>query len=116
MGYKKETFFQFDGKTHVEDRYHFDFNACNIKKGFAQIDDRQDAPYYGQWANPAERKYVSYCEGDVMIMTFDNDAEFAEFIRKLSSDANFKGIDPGCDHTNPVAEGFKRVGLGDLLH
>ena len=33
------------------DRYIFDWNYCNFKKGFAQIDTTEDASYFGNWVN-----------------------------------------------------------------
>ena len=48
----------------MTDRYSFDFKLCTPKNGWAQVDTSQDASYFGTWANPFERKTVSYCEGD----------------------------------------------------
>ena len=96
------------------ERYRFDSGMCHFSKGFAQVDSEQDAPYYGQWANPIERKYVCFAEGDLDIMTFDNADEFAKHIREVAAMDCFKGIDGMC--SEPIIEGFKAIGLGDLLH
>ena len=96
------------------ERYRFDSGMCHFSKGFAQIDSSQDAPYFGQWMNPIERKYVCFAEGDLDIMTFENAAEFAEHIREVAAMDCFKGIDPLGSEV--IAEGCREAGLGDLLH
>ena len=37
------------------DRYLYDFKVLTIDKGWAQLDSRQDASYYGHW-NPRQRQ------------------------------------------------------------
>ncbi len=49
------------------DRYVYDFGSCSYANGFAQIDTRQDASYFGTWCSPERRMIVNYCEGDVTI-------------------------------------------------
>ena len=34
------------------DRYIFDHDICNFKKGFAQIDTNEDASYFGNFLLP----------------------------------------------------------------
>ena len=34
----------------LSDRYEFDCGPCSYANGFAQVDTRQDAPYYGSGA------------------------------------------------------------------
>ena len=99
------------------DRYAFDFKECHFKHGFAQLDTESDAWYYGIWANPTTLKIVSYCEGDITRQTAETPEEFAAEIRSIAAFGGadyFKGIDPmGVD---AIADGFRAVGLGDLLH
>lgn len=101
------------------DRYVYDNGACSYKNGFAQIDTRQDASYYGQWCSPTRLMIVSYCEGDVTISTAETAEEFATALRDLNS-WNIKAgygdakIDPGFDPAMKAA--FESLGLGDLLH
>ena len=67
------------------DRYWFDFGMCSYKNGYAQIDTKQDASYFGNWCSPTARKIVSYCEGDVTVQTADTDAEFVAAIREMEA-------------------------------
>jgi len=106
----------FDGET---DRYSFDFDACTIAKGFAQVDSEQDASYYGTWANPHKFQIVSYCEGDITVQKADNGTEFAEELRKIATwntEQGYKpiGIDPGFNKELKAA--FIELGLSELLH
>ncbi len=100
-------------------RYVYDFGSCSIANGYAQIDTGQDAPYYGAWCSPSERKLVNYCEGDVVETICDTDEEFVQAVREFASWTNEAGwgparIDPGLDPE--FAECFRALGLGDLLH
>lgn len=100
------------------DRYAFDFGACTYAKGWAQLDSRQDAAYYGNWVNPAERKLVTYAEGDVTILTAASDEEFAAALRKSCEwhreHTGLGAVDPGFDPEMRAA--FERIGCADLLH
>jgi len=101
------------------ERYLFDFKLCTLKKGYAQLDTKQDASYFGAWANPEKLVYVSYTEGDCCIKQAENEEEFTEEIRSWAkwTDENGWGpakIDPLCDEG--LIERFKSLGLGDLLH
>jgi len=108
-------------KEHFEmntNRYVYDFIKCTPSKGFAQIDSNQTAWYFGQWANPFDRIIVTYAEGDVIITTCDDDADFSREIRKMAEwgvehEHGFK-IDPML--RPEIEERFKALGLGDLLH
>ena len=55
---KRETDFIMNG-----DRYQFDWGECSTANGYAQVDTKQDAWYYGTWANPETFTIVSYAEG-----------------------------------------------------
>ncbi len=111
---KREEFNDF-----AADRYKYDMGTCSTRNGFAQVDTGQDAHYFGTWANPEKLIVVCYCEGDVSINRYDSPAEFVEGIRELvwwneESGHGFKGIDPMFNAS--IEEGFRGLGLGDLLH
>jgi len=96
------------------DRYQFDFNLCSTKKGWAQVDTRQDAWYYGSWCNPEALQVVEFAEGDVNLTEFESAEEFVDYLKDMKTDLIIKGIDPGL---NPeLKEKFVRIGAGDLLH
>ena len=107
-------------RTHLtlSDRYRFDFNDCTSQKGWAQIDTRQDAHYFGTWANPTRLMIVNYCEGDVSIQAAKNAAEFVTEIRKLKAWNDEMGwgcaIDGMCN--SAIIDAFEVLGLSDLLH
>lgn len=106
----------FNGMT---DRYHFDAGMCSSSNGFAQVDTRQDASYYGNWANPFTRTMVSYAEGDITVIECDNEDEF---IAKVREDAQWHDqagygpmrIDPMGNEA--IEQRFISLGLDDLLH
>lgn len=109
---------RFTSFTAFGDRYMFDFGACDYRKGWAQVDSRQDASYYGQWANPITLELFTYCEGDKTYIQCDTQAEFInEFgsLLRWNLDAgHFIGIDGMCKPE--IIDAFKRFGFGNYLH
>ena len=100
------------------DRYLYDFRVCTYEKGWAQVDTRQDASYYGAWTNPERREVFTYCEGNTTLVQCDTDDEYRQAIRELA-DWNKKagywlGIDPGFQPE--MKQHFERLGLADLFH
>lgn len=106
------------GSDFMGDRYQFDFKMCTASKGWAQLDTRQDASYYGNWINPMTRELVSYCEGDITHTQCDDDADFTETVRECvkwhQDQGYFIGIDGMC--REEIIAAFTRLGLGEFLH
>ena len=101
------------------DRYYFDFGECSHHIGFAQVDTAQDAPYFGIWTNPTTLTTVQYIEGDVYREIAESVDEYVGHIRKMKADyekmgSPIRGIDPMLN--DEIADRFKEIGLGDLLH
>ncbi len=98
---------------HMDDlsRYYFDEKECAYQNGWAQLDTYQDAHYFGMWINPRKLRILTYCEGDITEVQYDNIEEIKTILPLL--DENIR-IDPGL---NPK---FKHVlidiGLSDFLH
>ena len=97
------------------DRYKYDLSLC---KTWAQVDTRQDAPYYGTWTDPQTRRIFNYCEGDVCLTVCTTDEEYVAELRRCAQwniDAGYwLGIDPGWDEAQRRM--FLVLGLRDLLH
>lgn len=102
----------------MTDRYAFDFKTCTPANGWAQLDTKQDASYYGNWINPITRKLVSYCEGDVTLKECETDAEFVAelkvWIDWQKERGYFIGIDGMC--RPEIIEAFTRLGFAADLH
>ena len=103
----------------LSDRYRFDFGSCSYANGFAQIDTRQDAPYYGTWCSPAGRTIVNFSEGDLTTTVCETDAEFVGQLRELARWNDERGygpmkIDPGSGEE--LRQAFEKLGVADLLH
>jgi hypothetical protein len=101
------------------DRYVYDFKLCTIERGWAQIDTRQDASYFGQWINPAKRQILCYCEGDITFAQLSTDAELVsevEHIRAFHAEVGYPmtGIDPG--FSEPLKAALVAAGLEAFLH
>ena len=93
-------------------RYQYD---SGLPKDFAQIDTKQDAEYYGNWASAERRVLFSYVEGDCTTTRCDTDEEFTSEVEKFVKWAgdDFIGIDPGL---NGDRGGWYRCNLDHLLH
>jgi len=100
------------------DRYMFDFTDCHCKDGWAQCDTRQDASYFGTWANPLTLKIVQFAEGDVTREQAYSPEEFCSMVRRHAQwnyeNEGFFRIDGMGRHN--IIQAFKDLGLGDLLH
>jgi len=100
------------------DRYMLDFGECGYDKGFAQVDTQSDAWYFGTWTSPTARRIVSYCEGDLTIEDYVDDAEYVEGLRRMQAwhadNGSWRGIDPGLGEK--LRAQFTALGVADLLH
>jgi hypothetical protein len=100
------------------DRYVFDFRLCPSSKGWAQVDTRQDASYYGNWVNPLTFELVSYAEGDQSHTQCDGADEFAAQVRSMvewqKGAGHFIGIDGMCNER--IIEAMNQLGLSEYLH
>lgn len=99
------------------DRYQFDFVLCSSAKGFAQVDTRNDASYYGNWVNPESRRFITFAEGDYTETEFNNDEEMIAWFVTLFTrpDSEFRGIDAGL-HDGPLHAAVQAHGLAPFLH
>jgi hypothetical protein len=102
----------------LSDRYKYDFRKCKSSDGWAQLDTRQDASYYGNWVNPLTMQLVSYCEGDISVTECTDEADFVTTVRECvdwhKEREYFIGIDGMCQPA--IIEAFTRMGLGEFLH
>ena len=100
------------------ERYAFDFNRCHFDKGWAQLDTKNDASYYGNWVNPFERKITSYVEGDITVQECETDEEFISLVRETvdfhKKQGSWKGIDSMCRIN--IEERMTELGLADCLY
>ncbi len=93
----------------LTDRYAFDTGPCSYANGFAQIDTRQDASYYGTWCSPVARTIVSFCEGDVTTTVCETDAEFVEQLREAARWNDEAGYGPDEDRRRVSRRAAPRV-------
>ena len=99
------------------DRYLYDFGACSGRNGFAQCDTRQDASYFGVWANPLKRLIFSFCEGDTTLTECSTPDAFVREVRRTVQfyidNGDWIGIDTMLN--DEVTAEFERLELGELL-
>lgn len=107
------------------DRYLYDFKVLTIAKGWAQLDTKCDASYYGHWINPMRREIFGYCEGDTTLIKCDTDSDLqvhlAEMARWHEDQGHglFRngiaiGIDPGFNEV--LKSACVSAGIGQFLH
>ena len=111
-------------KTHdflpLSERDDFDSGPCSYQNGFAQIDTKQYASYYcAIWCSPAERKIVTFSEGDLTVAECESDEELVAELRGMAAWNDERGCGPmridACGN-RALAAHFERLGVGDLLH
>ena len=101
------------------DRYAFDTGPCSYANGFAQIDTKQDASYYGSWCSLSARTIVCFCEGDVTTTVCETDDEFIAQIREMArwnDEAEHGPMKIDAVFHNEMRQAFEQLGLADLLH
>lgn len=100
------------------DRYRYDFKYCTYANGWAQVDTRQDASYFGTWTNPYTLKIFNYCEGDTCLTECETADDYRQAIGEMhtwNKDAGYwLGIDPGLN--DAMKARFAELGLTELLH
>ena len=98
-------------------RYKYD-KLFGPDKGWAQLDTKQDASYYGGWINPVTLELFSYTEGDVTHTRCDDDADFTTTLRECiewhREREYFIGID--CWQRPQIIEALTRLGFAQELH
>ena len=95
------------------DRYVFDFKYCKSSDGYAQLDTKEDAHYFGNWVNFKSLELITYCEGDLTVVKCDNVEEFKQQLLKVVSwykdNKSFIGIDLMC--SDEIKENFNKLEL-----
>ena len=109
MTIKKQEYFVESGN-----RYNYDWKL----KGYSQVDTKQDAWYYGHWANPFKFRLIGYVEGDVTIQTAQNKEEFIDLMRSTAKwfKDNDDELKIDCLLNEKQEQAWKELGLVDLLH
>jgi hypothetical protein len=72
-------------------RYLYDSKICPASEGWKQYDTSQDAWYFGVWVNVADRKIMTYCEGDESLVECPT---VESFRAELENMAEFYGDPP----------------------
>ena len=102
----------------MADRYKYDFRKCTSTDGWAQLDTKQDASYFGNWVNPLTLELMSYCEGDTTHTQCESEADFIATVRECvqwhSERGYFIGIDGMFEPR--IIEAFTRMGMAEFLH
>ena len=101
----------------VDNRYAYDFGLCSSQGDWAQMDTAQDAPWFGQWANPFTRQILCYAEGDRTLIECSTDAELAAELDRIAAfhreNDRWKGIDTWSVR---IRERFAAAGARHLVH
>jgi hypothetical protein len=101
----------------VDNRYFYDFGLCSSTGDWAQMDTAQDAPWFGQWANPFKQEILCYAEGDRTLIECNTDAEFTAKLDEIAAfhrdNDQWKGIDTWSVR---IRERFVAAGAGHLVH
>ena len=100
------------------DRYRYDFG---LPRHFGQLDTKQDASYYGNWASAELKVLFSYCEGDCTTTECDTPEEFKDEVEKFIKWTNdlgypFLGIDLGWNVSDDIKQPWIDCGLAHLIH
>lgn len=99
-------------------RYVYDFGYCSIAQGWAKFSTAQDDHDFGNWASPAELKWLNYLEGKATLVEFETAEEFIDYCHEtLAWYEQHDGRRPTMDvgFNEDLKAEFVRLGLADLL-
>ena len=87
-------------RTHqfFEDSTRYDADNILLHQGYCQVDTGQDFSGYGNWIHLAEKKAVTFAEGDLYQIEFEEEGEVKDWLEGL---IDLKHID--CGITNREA-------------
>jgi hypothetical protein len=110
---------RYDTFMESSDRYVFDFRICTTARGWAQIDTKSDASYYGHWVNPFKLEIMSYVEGDVSRFVFDSAEELVQHMAEMNqwhaqNDNYGIKLDPGFNAE--LNDRLIEIGLAEYVH
>jgi len=93
-------------KTHdfFEDSTRYDADNILLAQGYCQVDTEQDFSGYGNWIHLDKKKAVTFAEGDLYQIEFEDDSEVKTWLDGL---IDLKHIDCGItnrDHNLAQAE------------
>ena len=101
---------------YAQDRYAFDF-ALMPTRQWAQVDTTDDASYYGIWTCPAQRRIISFTEGDITDTRCASNAAYLAELEKHYQfhlrQSSWKGIDAPYPE---VENALRAVGAGHMLY
>ncbi len=100
----------------IDNRYAIDFALCSTDGTWAQLDTEADAPWFGRWVEPFERKILTYREGELIRIDCADDDELAGELRRIArfhkEHNRWKGIDPW---NRRLRDRLTEIGVGDLI-
>ncbi len=77
-GYQVEYYFCAD-----PDRCRYSMDNVHASLGFYQWDTNQDAIYFGTWVDPAGLHILTYCEGDISLVTCHTVQDYKAYLAKM---------------------------------
>ena len=82
-----------------------------LAQGYCQVDTAQDFSGYGNWLHLQDMKAVSFAEGDITQITFDDASEIRTWLEGL---IDLKHIDCGISNRDANLARAKALGLADI--
>ena len=107
-------------RQHVSgDRYQYDTHYCKLADGWAQVNTKQDASYYGLWTNPFSLQIMEFVEGDEIFIVYDNKEEYKNGLEELKQWQESLGYNLTIDCIvlvdQSISNALKEIGVSDLL-
>ena len=94
------------------DANRYEVDNLLLPKGYCQVDTAQDFSGYGNWIHLDKLKAVSFAEGDLTQMTFDEPGEVRIWLDGL---IDLKHVDCGISNREAHMAQAEKLGIADLV-
>jgi hypothetical protein len=100
-------------RTHqfIEGSNRYEADTILMHQGFCQVDTGQDFSGYGNWIHLGEKKAVTFAEGDLYQIEFEEDAEVKTWLEGL---IDLKHIDCGISNRERNLASAAELGISHL--
>lgn len=82
---------------------YFNAEKFSIDDDWLEVEDWDDYGYRAVWVSPKQRATLTYCEGDLTLVTCDTDEAFIEELRDAEK---FYSESKGTENKNQVSKAF----------
>jgi hypothetical protein len=98
--------------TFIQNATRYDADFLLIEEGYCQVDTEQDFSGYGNWIHLDKMKAVTFAEGDLSQIEFEDKAEVKQWLENIGG---LKHVDCGICNREHNIERAESLGISKLV-